>query len=174
MNLFPFYDYKVKPVAAGLSIAILFLMLMEELSGIVSNIITLNLNMDQLLFWLLLLSVFGIIGSEEKTEDERVKYMRGRTFYIAFILMSALLLALSLLGILKPEADLNIRVPELLMIVFVTQITYLLFFYIALFSSARLIYDDKNLIENIRRNKRFYIIYTLIMLTVVIMVLYFL
>ncbi|MCF8331030.1 MAG: hypothetical protein K9H84_01115 [Bacteroidales bacterium] len=174
MNLFPLCGYKVKPVSAGISIALLFLTFTEKLTGIVSNVLFIELNIDQLLFWLILLSVFGVICSKEKTDDERIKHIRGRTFYIAFIMMSALLLALTMLGILRPNTGLNIGIPELLMVVFVSQIIYLLFFYIALYSNARLFYDDKTLKENIIHNIRFYIIYTLIMLTVVIMVFYFL
>lgn len=160
-SIAPMHSYATKRVSLVFTIlssaALLAIRLFE-----LNDFSILGFEIQNILLAVLLLSLFGIIGSREKVDDERVALVRGKAFYYAFILQSGSIASFAIiqvLGLIPPQ---DITAMMLLMIVLFCQAVYLLVFYLSLLFDAGWVYENNTIFEQIRRHHWFYIIWVLI------------
>ncbi len=155
----PLMSYKVKPYVVGLSLVSLIFLITQHFLNFPKNILNWGIDLELLLMVFLLVGFTGIWGSEEKIEDERVKAIRGHSFYIAFSLLSGSMLAFAFTGILNPHSSLLLKPVDILIFVTMANIIYLLVFYLRLYLYPGWVDDKSNFGDSIRKNSGFYIIY---------------
>ncbi len=155
----PLMSSKVKPYAIGLSLASLIFLITQHFLNFPQNMINWEADMELLLTVMLLVGFTGIWGSEEKIEDERVKAIRGHSFYMAFAILSGSMLAYSFTGILNPHSDFLLGPAGIVMFITVANMVYLFAFYLRLYFDPIWVDDKSNLGESVRKNSGFYIIY---------------
>lgn len=118
---------------------------------------------DQQFNFVLLLIVFGLYltaFSKEKHDDERVQLLRARSLQRAFMVMVSSIIAITANAILKNDPS----IADFMMLVFMTGFglsTYLVLFHIGLYFDPAVMYNDDTVMVNIRKNKTFFVFYTI-------------
>lgn len=116
---------------------------------------------DQQLNILFAATVFGmfmIAFSKEKNDDERVHLIRAKSLQSAFMISMGSLIAMALTSALNKTIE---PLDSMAMCAFAAfgLGLYLILFHIGLYFDPAWAYNDDTVIPNIRKNKRFFIIY---------------
>jgi len=99
--------------------------------------------------WLMLGSLFVIIYSKEKHEDDRAKMIRAKSFQLAFMLQSAVLLSMALVGTIG-KGGMTLIPSDLFMFAAMGIVLYLLVFHIGLYFDFLWDYNDTGFWENLK------------------------
>ena len=175
--IFPMQGYYGKIIGIVIStISILLLVLTNVFENFkLFNLLT-NSELFQFSFWFVLFGFYLIAFSKEKVDSERVRKIRSKSLQIAFGLLISLILSTSLLGILANTSVVLDREPflinlgiELPFYAAFGLLVYLISFHIGLYFDPNWIYEKQSdtVVSNLKNNKMFFIVYTLIMASLV-------
>jgi small-conductance mechanosensitive channel len=163
-TLFPLASYKNKYFGIAISIIGILFSIISSLGVKIAFIEELS-NGNSNSFYLLIL-IFGLYimaFSKEKLEDERVKKIRSKALTVAMGVQLATLFAFVFTSItVDPEIVLDVSATITLLLI--TLIVYHLIFHISLFFDPSWVYTDESAIENIKKHKKFFIIYLIVLI----------
>lgn len=112
--------------------------------------------------------LFIMCFSKEKVDDERVKQIRAKALQIAFGMMCIVLISFQFaILVINGTADSTEVLP---VITAVGLLSYLFFFHVGLYFDADWVYNDDTVSANFRKNKRFFIFYTIFMLISIVLI----
>jgi hypothetical protein len=97
--------------------------------------------------------------SKEKNDDERVHALRAKALQTAFMVMIGTIIAISMNTVVHKEQFSGIF---LCAIAAFGLGIYLITFHIGLYFDPEVLYNDDTVVPNIRKNKRFFVIYTIL------------
>lgn len=162
LALMPLHSYKMKLV--GILFSVISIVLMVIISYVDNFSLISEFDKDTqfyLFLWVNGAALFTIAFSREKVEDERISMIRGRTFITTAGGMFATLLAFSFVSLIYKLQP--IRAVEIFP--FLTNfflIFHLLVFYFRIYFNVEIPLHEVTVMQNIRNNKRIYIIYVII------------
>ena len=112
------------------------------------------------LFVAVIFGMYMIAFSKEKNDDERVHVIRAKALQMAFMILTGSLIAVAMTAATgKDDAT---PISELLGSLAAFGLgTYLVVFHIGLYFDPAWAYNDDTVIPNIKKNKTFFIIYTI-------------
>lgn len=168
-TLFPLASYKSKQIAIGISIIGIVLSIFSSLGVGIAYIDQLS-NGHSSSFYLLVL-IFGLYMmafSKEKFEDERVKQIRSKALSVSMGVQLAALFAFVFTSI-TVDPTLSLDIFSMIFLLLFALGIYHLVFHISLYFDPSWVYTDESAMDNIKKNKRFFIIYTLVALGTVIL-----
>lgn len=160
--LMPFHSFKVKLV--GIVFSLISIVLMVIISYVDNFSLISEFDKDTqfyLFLWVNGAAMFTIAFSKEKVEDERISLIRDRTFVSTAGGMFATLLAFSLVSVIYHLEPM--KAGEIFP--FLTNfflIFHLLVFYYRIYFNVEIPLHEVTVMQNIRNNKRIYIIYVII------------
>lgn len=159
LTLYPMSSYQTKIGGLIFTPVALILLLIVKLHGPLMFLT--KPAPDQQLNVLFAATVFGmymIAFSKEKNDDERVHLIRAKALQGAFMVSMGSLIAMALTSALGKS---QMPVDSIGMCAFSAFALgiYLALFHIGLYFDPAWAYNDDTVIPNIRRNKRFFIIY---------------
>ena len=155
MNLLPYYNYKMKKISTIISIAIVLLMIIFKYIGSYDKIF-------DFLKLLLAIFLFFIPFCKEKNDDERILKIIGNSFRIAFGAIFSFLLALDVTSNILNS---NLTIEYSSIVIFGTLI-YIVIFNLSFYLDNYYL-SENTLFENIIENKKFYTIYSILMVIIV-------
>lgn len=166
LTLFAMHSFRFKIVGAIISIlGIIFMILSDKIEGfrIVENVD--NLRHFQFFFLLAVLGLFLIAFSKEKFEDERVKEVRGKAFQAPFSIIIVVIISFSFTNLISSK--LEIETSDLSLLAAISLIVYHIYFHLAVYFDPSFVYNDASVLENVKKNKRFFLIYLLLIIIVI-------
>jgi len=169
LTLFPMQSYKGKTVGVAISVLSMILMI---LASKLDNFILIksfdNSQHFQLFFGLTVLGLYLIAYSKEKIDDERVQKIRSKSLQISFGILISILLVINFVGIISPSFSINAGT-HLFLIAAIGLLIYLFFFYVALYFDPTWTYNDDTVLANVKKNKLFFLLYTLVIIVLVVL-----
>ena len=113
------------------------------------------------LFVLVVVGMYLTAFSKEKNDDERVQVIRAKALQMAFMIMAGSMLAMAFTG--ATTADDSLPAGS----IFITSLVafgvgiYLIVFHVGLYFDPPWAYNNDTVIPNIKKNKTFFIFYTI-------------
>ena len=114
-----------------------------------------------ILFVLTLFGMYIIACSKEKYDDERVRAVRAKALQVAFMLLVGTMLSISMTFATAKHPVSSDDGPTLSFMAAFGLGFYLVVFHYGLYFDPAWNYNDDTVIPNIKKNKKFFIIYTL-------------
>lgn len=99
--------------------------------------------------------------SKEKIEDERVQKIRSSALRVSLGTLLGGMIAFLFTTFIS-NSELSITNDSLIVFILFALGVYHLFFHISLYFDPKWAYGDNSAMENIRKNKAFFIVYTLV------------
>jgi hypothetical protein len=118
---------------------------------------------------ILLFGMYLTAFSKEKNDDERVQAIRAKALQMAFGLLTGTMAAFSMassLANVPMDADINV----ISCVAIFGLAIYLAVFHIGLYFDPAWTYNDDTVLVNIRKNKKFFVIYFSILIILAILV----
>jgi hypothetical protein len=162
---FPIHSYGYKVFSAFFTVAALGFLVWLSLTG--NAIAGMGFSQPQqlkLATWLVTFGLFGVVFSKEKIEDERVSLVRQFVMGICFRLFLIMLISVNLVAILNPKFEVSYTLE---MVLFCLAF-YLVIFYGALFFNPGWVGAEPSVSENMRIKPKFYLIFALIQVALLI------
>lgn len=167
LTIFPMSSYKGK--ISGLIIigVCLLLMLVVKIHGplpFLSNRIAPDRQFE-LFFTVTVFGMYMTAFSKEKDDDERIQAIRAKAMQSAFMIMMGSLLSIVLFTLIS-RVELGMDGYLVCQLCGFVLALYLILFHIGLYFDPAWSYNDDTVVTNFKKNKRFFIIYTAIVIIV--------
>ena len=160
LTIFPMSSYAGKIAGLIITAASLLLLLavrihgsLPFLSGPIAH------RQSHLFFTLIVAGLYLTAFSKEKDDDERVRAIRAKAMQSAFMLLTGIMIALTLVSLLVGENMFSESV-VVAVVCGSAMAVYLVLFHIGLYFDPSWSYNDDTVLPNLRKNKRFFILYT--------------
>lgn len=179
-TIFPMSNYKSKPIGLAITIVSLILLLIVSIHGALPFPSQANAEQQfDLFFAVATFGLYVIAWTKEKNEDERVQKIRAKAMQIAFGMFVIITLCPALVSIVadiqKHTSAINYSLSnvELIGICAFILAIYLVVFYIGLLFDPAWIYADDTVMVNMRKNKKFFIVYVLALIVLFLLIFIF-
>lgn len=115
---------------------------------------------SNIIFWLIIFGLYMIVMSKEKIEDDRVKAIRYKSLQFGYGMLLAPSLAINLGGFLMGTS--SITTQSMSFYIPISLVLYLVHFHYGLYFDPSSNYNDNGPLDNVVKNKKFFLIYTLL------------
>ena len=157
-TLVPLSSYKTKIGGLVLALAALVLNIILNINGDINILGEFDsARLSDISSLLILIGLFMVAFSKEKIDDERIKELRARAFRFAFMMMNSVIISYSLVTSLKTNSLKGTL--DITYFAWLGLLCYLGFFYLTKYFDPMGIYNDEAALTNIRRHKKFFLIW---------------
>ncbi|MCD6010174.1 MAG: hypothetical protein K0Q79_36 [Flavipsychrobacter sp.] len=161
LTLAPMSSYQTKIAGLIITLVALILLLVVKLHGPFMSLSKPAPDRQfNLLFAATVFGMYMTAFSKEKNDDERVRAIRAKSLQIAFMILMTTIIAIALNSMTSKEEFQGDSTALCAISAFGLGI-YLIMFHIGLYFDPTWNYNDDTVFANIRKNKTFFVIYTI-------------